>query len=276
MKTFSCVVCGDEYEPYRDSQKYCSKKCRDRVDKNARRFSGYREYILKRDGFNCTECDSATMLTVHHKDADKFNNVSDNLVTLCRSCHVSVHRKNNFGINLAIKRCFICGIEFYPLRKTHRLCHSKECRAEWKKINKRSEHDTIDCVVCSEPFVQKHSNHKCCSTECSQVYDLEQKQKRYVNNRDECLDRQKRYYAENKKQVKSYVKKWQQENADRLEAYYQKQKLKGKFRVNYQKGACFVCGNLFKPKTKRSLCCSDACLYKNKIRKNREAYHTKQ
>ena len=36
---------------------------------------------------------------------------------------------------------------------------------------------------------------------------------------------------------------------------------------------CIICGSSFKPKTRRSVCCSEECLYKNKIKKNREAYH---
>jgi len=36
---------------------------------------------------------------------------------------------------------------------------------------------------------------------------------------------------------------------------------------------CIICGSSFKPKTRRSVCCSEECLYKNKIQKNKEAYH---
>jgi len=205
MKTKKCAVCGEGFELNRSWKKYCSKKCQNRVDKNARRFSGCREYILKRDNFKCVECGATKKLTVHHKDADKFNNVSKNLVTLCRSCHASLHNRGYFEIRKEIKKCFICGDEFYPIRKTHILCRSKVCRAEWKKIQKRSEHDTVNCLVCGKMFVQKHSNHLCCSVKC-------RRKNEYEENKDKHLDRQKLYYINNKEKVKAYVKKWQKEN----------------------------------------------------------------
>jgi len=34
-------------------------------------------------------------LLVHHIDGDKCNNYPDNLITLCRSCHMKVHRSRN-------------------------------------------------------------------------------------------------------------------------------------------------------------------------------------
>ena len=36
---------------------------------------------------------------------------------------------------------------------------------------------------------------------------------------------------------------------------------------------CIICAAAFQPKTRRSVCCSEECLYQNKINKNREAYH---
>jgi len=59
------------------------------------RFSGQREEVLKRDGYKCIACGSKDNLIVHHMDGKgrgyKPNNEIDNLVTLCRACHMKVH-----------------------------------------------------------------------------------------------------------------------------------------------------------------------------------------
>ena len=33
------------------------------------------------------------LIALHHKDKNKKNNSKDNLIPLCYSCHVGVHRK---------------------------------------------------------------------------------------------------------------------------------------------------------------------------------------
>ena len=48
--------------------------------------------IRKRDKFKCAIC-GQTGYDVHHIDYDKFNNLNENLITLCRSDHV----KTNFN-----------------------------------------------------------------------------------------------------------------------------------------------------------------------------------
>lgn len=67
--------------------------------KNLERFSGNREIILKRDG-KCVGCKTKSNLMVHHIDGSghgrlgknpKINNELSNLITLCRSCHTTLH-----------------------------------------------------------------------------------------------------------------------------------------------------------------------------------------
>ncbi len=57
--------------------------------------------IRKRDNFTCQVCnrpqDNHQQLTVHHKDEDHFNNTDENAVTLCKSCHMRVHRSHHNG-----------------------------------------------------------------------------------------------------------------------------------------------------------------------------------
>ena len=218
-----CVVCGKEYVPYKnatETQKYCSKECRDRLDKNGRRFSGKREYIFRRDGYICAVCSSGNNLVVHHKDADKFNNNENNLITLCRSCHAKIHGTDYRAIRQGIKKCAICGEEFYPVHKNQLLCRSKACRAEWKKLQKRSQHESVKCAICGKVFVQSHRNHKTCSPECRHEYDKQKKRQRYYDDREAQLERQKRYYEKNKERIKAYVTEWRKANPDKVASYY--------------------------------------------------------
>ena len=53
-----------------------------------------RNQVLYRDGWRCQSCGSMSNLEVHHR---KFRSQSgddseQNLVTLCATCHASVHR----------------------------------------------------------------------------------------------------------------------------------------------------------------------------------------
>ena len=70
-----------------------------RKSKNKARFSGLRILVLERDNYQCVICqnEKSQSIVVHHKDETEnrkrmnANNIMDNLITLCRSCHRSVH-----------------------------------------------------------------------------------------------------------------------------------------------------------------------------------------
>jgi len=53
-----------------------------------------REKALKRDGYACRRCDTKDNLTVHHltRYSKSKDNSLDNLITLCRRCHI-IHEK---------------------------------------------------------------------------------------------------------------------------------------------------------------------------------------
>ena len=60
-------------------------------------FDGNRELALRRDNYKCNKCNSSDQLVVHHKDetgrgAKEHNNDLSNLETLCRGCHINLHR----------------------------------------------------------------------------------------------------------------------------------------------------------------------------------------
>ena len=57
-----------------------------------------KEKIKSRDRYKCKLCgisqgDCFSTLIVHHKDSNKKNNEIINLITLCRRCHLKLHRK---------------------------------------------------------------------------------------------------------------------------------------------------------------------------------------
>ena len=55
-----------------------------------------RKLIIERDDYMCRICrkDGADAnLNVHHVDYIRTHNEPDNLVTLCRVCHMAVHRE---------------------------------------------------------------------------------------------------------------------------------------------------------------------------------------
>lgn len=106
-KTFYCKKCQKEIDKKRDILRanQWNKKNRERrkeiqyKNRDNKRFNGNRLLCLKRDKFMCKLCHSKDKLIVHHKKIDtKISeriyleaNLND-LVTLCISCHIKIHR----------------------------------------------------------------------------------------------------------------------------------------------------------------------------------------
>lgn len=122
-----CPVCGKLFTvPMYDvgKRQTCSWECRNQWWKDTgkqagdnnphwcggfdyRRGFGWREvkrFVRKRDGYQCTKCgiteqELGRRLDVHHKtpyknfENDHLANHPDNLVSLCKSCHMSEDRK---------------------------------------------------------------------------------------------------------------------------------------------------------------------------------------
>lgn len=75
---------------------------RQRLAREQRHFSGNRQAVLKRDDYKCRQCSATEKLVVHHEDKNGRgrpdpNNEMDNLITLCRSCHIQVHRSDLYN-----------------------------------------------------------------------------------------------------------------------------------------------------------------------------------
>ena len=51
-----------------------------------------RQYRGKVAKLQCASCPAKTNLCIHHKDFDHYNNIESNLVVLCVSCHLSLHK----------------------------------------------------------------------------------------------------------------------------------------------------------------------------------------
>lgn len=101
-----CLKCGSSfrYRPHNDeSAKFCSFKCKvvyegagrraAPTDKNRcarQQWREIRSQIIARDGFLCQLCGCPEDLTVHHIRKWRLckDDSPENLVTLCRSCHI--------------------------------------------------------------------------------------------------------------------------------------------------------------------------------------------
>jgi DNA-binding protein Fis len=86
-----CEYCGDNFKTELSFKIYCCRDCAEKGPMSKSRYGGLHYYVLKRDGFKCTECGEVTQLHVHHKDENIQNNTMSNLITLCQSCHKHIH-----------------------------------------------------------------------------------------------------------------------------------------------------------------------------------------
>lgn len=115
-----CAECGDDFPYSSGPQRRCPEcqrkheiasihaalKRSPKFNEYRRRakdnysFGGNREKALERDKYTCQRCGATEDLHVHHRDGNGVttpkearNNALDNLQTLCRSCHTTVHQE---------------------------------------------------------------------------------------------------------------------------------------------------------------------------------------
>lgn len=115
----SCRHCSKLFQPQNHLSQCCSRKCADAMHANKMQGSGNTNYrhgcragqwkklrltILTRDSSLCVGCKTTeqkqllnngqlrTNLCVHHIDHNPSNNTPQNLITLCRQCHVAHHQ----------------------------------------------------------------------------------------------------------------------------------------------------------------------------------------
>lgn len=92
-------------------RKYCDRICMRKsfVNKGvtqqengpAHASSRHVAYLIDGKEKKCEICGSTKSIDVHHRDGNYQNNTSDNLMVVCRSCHMKLHRSKS--------SCKICG-----------------------------------------------------------------------------------------------------------------------------------------------------------------------
>jgi len=137
-KKFTCKICGVEFIRKARYAYYC-KTCRKKHDsikvmekrkqknpeiqmgvgsggnqwgENNHMFkdglSKYRKVCLTHYEYDhsCFICNSTRFVVVHHIDGDRTNNILENLVMICRSCHAKVHKlEKNVNKTCRSKTC---------------------------------------------------------------------------------------------------------------------------------------------------------------------------
>lgn len=118
-----CAWCGVEMTPTTTRTQFCSRTCADAAHSvrmrgkgnshfktgtsYAKWFAEMRPLIMERDEHRCVVCQKVeqtqevlwsgqtvtrTNLAIHHIDEDVTNNRPENLITLCKGCHLSYHK----------------------------------------------------------------------------------------------------------------------------------------------------------------------------------------
>jgi len=95
--------CTEEWKSTDKISKRISEGILKKLSPEERKF---RSNILGKRGTrtHCEFCNKTKNIDTHHLDGNKFNNSLDNLLNLCRSCHVKYHQKygtknGKFGIS---------------------------------------------------------------------------------------------------------------------------------------------------------------------------------
>lgn len=100
------------------------------------RFGGNRQACFDRDGNKCTQCGSENNLVPHHIDhsgqSEQPNHSLDNLVTLCKKCHMALHDPNPNKRNRVECTCKICGETFEEVPSRIKGGRGKTCSLECK------------------------------------------------------------------------------------------------------------------------------------------------
>jgi|SRR5208337_470498 len=102
----NCVCCGNEYERHfsaiiRGNSKYCSHECRIKyavMEKSPQWKDGYcryRQLAYSKYPKVCSHCGSLERIEIHHINNNRRDNRLENLMPLCRSCHIRIDGRSN-------------------------------------------------------------------------------------------------------------------------------------------------------------------------------------
>lgn len=145
-------------------------------DREKRHFDGKRVSVLKRDNYTCQKCGDTNRanLVVHHEDgagrgAKIKNNDLSNLITLCRGCHLKVHKKElkaghdawnkEKGWSHKIDCCIECGTseKKYGAHGLCVNCYATFLRSKKPKKERVGIKLTKQDVLSIRELVSKHS-----------------------------------------------------------------------------------------------------------------------
>lgn len=113
-KKFCNFLCSNNYWKKQNPEKWKSVKVAERIRNRSKyklrnavhhdqiRFGGNRQLVLDRDHYTCGHCKKGPLprkqLVIHHIDGrgtglapEQQNNILENLIVLCRSCHMREH-----------------------------------------------------------------------------------------------------------------------------------------------------------------------------------------
>lgn len=189
MKNKQCVICGKEFKPTNNKQKYCSDECRKVVkrDKYKRRYweDKAKECCSKHGGIdNCPYDD----------------------------CICEATNRNPV--------CKHCGKPFTPKGRNQKFC-SVECRFEYRKAHKKKSNRVYikECPICKKQFGATHFNQKYCSDGCFQIARSQQSHKYYMQKRDYYLNKHREWKKKNKEHVYQMNNEWKKNNPDKVHEY---------------------------------------------------------
>ena len=104
----TCKCCGKDFSvslsQHNDGRgSYCSKKCAVEATRGVKITNGYgvfKSYSRSVSDKKCHFCSNNETVDLHHKDGDKYNNIPENWIFICRSCHLRIHSmKRKFNIS---------------------------------------------------------------------------------------------------------------------------------------------------------------------------------
>ena len=118
-----CEYCGKKLERKRFAhklediscfmkRKYCSRDCMRKafvkIDsetkktyRTAHKSAANIAYTILEKERKCEVCGSTSHIDIHHKDGNFQNNTPENIMVVCRSCHLKIHNPKG--------KCIICG-----------------------------------------------------------------------------------------------------------------------------------------------------------------------
>lgn len=204
-----------------------------------------RDNILIRDkytcqfGFKCLPHRKQPNLVVHHIDIDRNNNYQNNLITLCRECHVYFHKLNNEDKRkkYTCKKC---------LNKFNRdnFLYSKNicvnCNILEQTIKKNlwsPKYKLNECKICHSSDY-KHTGNGLCSFCCQRQrftksinpegYEKHKQQtyKWKLKNKEKAkaieAKAQHKYYLKNKEKAKEYQKNYILTHKEKIREYWKR------------------------------------------------------